>query len=169
MQNVAWPITIVHSDGLIWCTGLLLKNELSAMPVTTPGSAIGRTSRNVIASRPKKAKRLTTEAAAVPRKSAISVATPAALSERTSASRASWLCHTAVNHVVLKPAIGQLWMFEELNAYTQMRTSGSHRNSTSARAQTVNETRVARVSTTAPRMRPDASPRLGRGPSRQAG
>src|SRR5689334_13714617 len=116
MQNVAWPITIVHSDGLMWCTGLLLKNELRAMPVTTPGSAIGRTSRNVIASRPKNLKRLTTAAAAVPSSSAINVATAAALSERTSASRASWLCQAAVNHSVLKPAIGQLWMFDELNA-----------------------------------------------------
>src|SRR5215470_5024679 len=116
MQKVAWPITIVQSEGLSWWTGLLLKNELSAMPVTTPGRASGSTSRNVIASRPKNAKRLTTAAAAVPSKSAISVAAPAALSERTSASRASWLCHAAVNHLVLKPAIGQLWMFDELNA-----------------------------------------------------
>src|SRR5215470_1144453 len=116
MQNVAWPITIVHSDGVMWWTGLLLKNELSAIPVTTPGNAIGRTSRNVIASRPKNLNRLTTAAAAVPSRTAIRVATAAALSERTSASRASWLCHAALNHFVLKPAIGQLWMFEELKA-----------------------------------------------------
>src|SRR5690242_987069 len=116
MQNVAWPITIVHSDGLIWCTGLLLKNELSAMPVTTPGSAIGSTSRNVIASRPKKRKRLTAVAAAVPSTSAAAVARPAALSERKSADLASSFSHAERNHFVLKPEIGQLWMFEELNA-----------------------------------------------------
>src|SRR3954464_8530314 len=116
MQNVEWPITIVHSDGVRWWTGLLPKNELSAIPVTTPGNAIGRTSRNVIASRPKKRKRLTAAAAAVPSTSATSVASPAALSESTSASRASWSCHAVLNHFVLNPAIGQLWMFDELNA-----------------------------------------------------
>ena len=50
MQKVEWPITIVHSEGVRPWIGLLLTNEFSAIPVTTPGSAIGRTSRNVIAS-----------------------------------------------------------------------------------------------------------------------
>src|ERR671934_2070154 len=107
MQNVAWPITIVQSDGWI---ELNEKNELSAIPVTTPGSAIGKTSRKVTAFLPKKRNRETAAAAAVPSKSATPVAAPAALSERTSASRASGLSHAAVNHFVLKPAIGQLWM-----------------------------------------------------------
>jgi len=66
MQKVEWPITIVQSDGLRPWTGLFVKNEFNAIPVTTPGSAIGRTSRNVIASRPKKRKRLTAVAAARP-------------------------------------------------------------------------------------------------------
>ena len=86
------------------------------MPVTTPGSAIGRTSRKVTASRPKNLKRLTAAAAAVPRTIATVVASIAAFSDRISASRASWSCHAELNHFVLKPAIGQLWMFEELNA-----------------------------------------------------
>src|SRR6266545_2178558 len=116
MQNVECPITIVQSDGDRWCTGLFPKNELSAIPVTTPGSAIGRTSRKLIASRPKKRKRLTAAAAAVPSTSATTVARPPAFNESTSALRASSLCHAALNHLVLKPAIGQLWMFEELNA-----------------------------------------------------
>ena len=84
--------------------------------MTTPGSAIGRMSRNVIASRPKKRKRLTAVAAAVPSTSAIAVAIAAAFSDRTSALRASSLCHAAWNHLVLNPAIGQLWMLEELKA-----------------------------------------------------
>ena len=88
--------------------GLLLKNEFSAMPVTTPGSAIGRTSRNVTASRPKKRKRLTAAAAAVPRTTAMAVAITPAFSERMSALLASSLCHAAWNHLVLKPPIGQL-------------------------------------------------------------
>src|SRR5919198_3746435 len=108
MQNVEWPITIVQSDGLRWWTGLFEKKELRAIPVTTPGSAIGRTSRNVTASRPKNRKRLTAAAAAVPSTSAAAVARPAALSESTSELRASSLSHAARNHFVLKPAIGQL-------------------------------------------------------------
>src|SRR5207244_12005370 len=116
MQKVECPMTIVQREGLRPWTGLLLKKELSAIPVTTPGSAIGRTSRKVIASRPKKRKRLTAVAAAVPSMSAIVVAIPAAFSDRTRALRASSLCHAAWNHFVLKPAIGQLWMLDELNA-----------------------------------------------------
>src|SRR3989442_7392787 len=114
MQKVEWPITIVQSEGVRWWTGFCPKNELSAIPVTTPGRAIGRTSRKVIASRPKKRKRLTAVAAAVPSTSATAVATPAALSESLSASRASGLFQAEWNHFVVKPAIRQLWMFEEL-------------------------------------------------------
>src|SRR6266576_2290945 len=116
MQKVEWPITIVQRDGVRWCTGLLLKNEFSAIPVTTPGSAIGSTSSNVIASRPKKLNLLTAVAAAVPSSSATAVASPAVFNDRTSASRASWLCQAEPNHFVVNPAIGQLWMFDELNA-----------------------------------------------------
>src|SRR5213596_691764 len=135
MQKVEWPITIVQSEGVRWWTGFCPKNELSAMPVTTPGKAIGRTSRKVTASRPKNLKRLTAAAAAVPSTSATVVASTAAFSESTSASRASWSCHAKLNHFVLKPAIGQLWMFDELNAYTKISTSGSQRKSTTASAQ----------------------------------
>src|SRR5918912_2541805 len=116
MQKVACPMTIVQSEGLKSWTGLFLKNELSAIPVTTPGRAIGSTSRNVTASRPKKRNRLTAAAAAVPSTSATTVASPAAFSDSTSALRASSFSHAARNHFVLKPAIGQLWMFDELNA-----------------------------------------------------
>src|SRR5919197_1274920 len=116
MQNVAWPITIVQSVGLKWWIGLLAKKELSAIPVTTPGSAIGRTRRKLTASRPKKRNRLTAAAAAVPRTSAAAVARPAAFTERRSASRASVFSQAAWNHFVVKPGIGQLWMFEELKA-----------------------------------------------------
>ena len=78
-------MSIVQRDG--WIV-LNEKNELSAIPVTTPGRAIGSTSRKVMASRPKKRKRETAAATAVPRTSATAVARPAALSESRSASRA---------------------------------------------------------------------------------
>ena len=52
MQNVAWPTITVNSDRSIPST--CVKVEFSAMPVTIPGSAIGRMIRNEIVSRPKK-------------------------------------------------------------------------------------------------------------------
>src|SRR6266550_482350 len=164
MQKVECPITIVQSEGLRPCTGLFVKNELRAMPVTTPGRAIGRTSRKVIASRPKKRNRLTAVAAAVPRTSAIVVAIPAAFSDRTRALRASSLCHAAWNHFVLNPAIGQLWMLDELNAYTQIRTSGIQRNRTTRSVQKPSDNRAARVSTTTPRTRLHALRARGKRP-----
>ena len=47
---MAWPITIVSSPKFSF---QYVKYELSAMPVMIPGSAIGSTSRNETASRPK--------------------------------------------------------------------------------------------------------------------
>jgi hypothetical protein len=47
----------------------------------------------------------------------------------------------------VKPGIGQLWMFDELNAYRQISTSGNHRKKTTAAAQTARLNRVPRVST----------------------
>ena len=75
MQKVPWPITIVQSEnGMpeIWM------NEFRAMPVTTPGSAIGSTSSSDTDSRPKKRKRATANAAALPSRIAISAASEAA-------------------------------------------------------------------------------------------
>ena len=54
MQNVACPITIVVSENV---SPEKLMNEFNAMPVMIPGSAIGSTNRNEIASRPKNRKR----------------------------------------------------------------------------------------------------------------
>ena len=51
------------------------------MPVMIPGSAIGSTSRNETASRPKKRKRCTPNDAAVPSTSATAVASAAAFSD----------------------------------------------------------------------------------------
>src|SRR5438105_7533548 len=117
MQKVAWPTTIVQSEKVVnGQRAQKVKNELSAIPVMIPGSAIGRTSRNETASRPKKRKRWTAKAAALPRRSAMIVAAVAALIESTKAARASVLCHVDANHFVERPEIGQLWMFEGLKA-----------------------------------------------------
>src|SRR5580765_5585476 len=114
-QNVAWPITIVHID-TVMCPAM--KNELSAIPVTMPGSAIGSTSRNETASRPKNLKRATPTAAAEPSTSAAPVATSATRTESHNASRTSCECQATLNHFVVKPGIGQLCTFDELKAYT---------------------------------------------------
>ncbi len=50
MQNVAWPMMIVIIPSSI---PIARKAVLSAMPVTMPGSAIGRITMNEIVSRPK--------------------------------------------------------------------------------------------------------------------
>src|SRR5216683_1984368 len=113
MQNVACPITIVHSDRLIFPK---TKNELSAMPVTIPGSAIGSTSRNVIDSRPKNLKREIANAAIEPRISATVVAKNAASIESQIAERTSGEFHATLNHFVVNSVIGQLWTFDALNA-----------------------------------------------------
>ena len=84
------------------------------MPVMIPGSAIGSTSANETASRPKKRKRCTPNAAIEPRMTATSVAASPALNESVSASRISWSCHAGENHFVVSPAIGQLWTFDEV-------------------------------------------------------
>src|SRR3982075_244133 len=105
MQNVAWPITIVSSEKL---TPLKLMNELSAIPVMIPGSAIGRTSRNEIASLPKKRKRWTANAAIDPSTTAIAVESSPARTDSHSAWRISALCHVEENHFVDRPCRGQL-------------------------------------------------------------
>ena len=60
--------------------------SLSATPVTMPGRAIGRMTRNETVSRPKKRWRATAIEASVPSTSAIAVATAPTLSEVTNAS-----------------------------------------------------------------------------------
>ena len=94
-----------------------MKNELSAIPVTIPGSAIGRTSRNETASRPKNANRATAEGrgGAEDERDAGGyrpTRTDSQIAPRTSGSSTpTW------NQCVVKPAIGQLCTFDLSNAY----------------------------------------------------
>src|SRR4030088_2433197 len=113
MQKVAWPITIVSSENVRL---LKLMNEFSAIPVMIPGSAIGSTSTSDTASRPKKRKRSTANAAIVPSTIAIAVASSPARTDSHSAWRTSVLFQVEENQRVDRPGSGQLWMFEELNA-----------------------------------------------------
>src|SRR3954451_9689848 len=85
MQKVAWPtITVKRLSGTFstWVKVLLI-----ATPVTMPGRAIGRITRKLIASRPKKRCRATASEASVPRVRAMAVANTPAFSEVKNALR----------------------------------------------------------------------------------
>ena len=113
MQNVVWPTTIVQIER---DTPLKLKNELSAIPVMIPGRASGSTNIRLTTSRPKNVSRWMANAAQEPRISASAVAVSPACSERSSADRTSGSFHVELNHLVVRPGMGQLSMFEVLNA-----------------------------------------------------
>src|SRR5438034_11800785 len=108
---------------------LNVKNELSAMPVMIPGSAIGRTSKNETDSRPKKVNRAIANAAADPRRSADPVASSAARTDSQRAARTSCEGQATRNDFVVKAASGQLWMLDLLTACTMMSASGRQTNS----------------------------------------
>ena len=147
-------MTIVQSEKL---TPQRTKNELSARPVMIPGSAIGSTKRNETESRPKKRERERPNAASDPSTSATAVARSPARSDNQRAVRTSSSFHASVNHFVVNPGIGQLWMFEELKAYRAMIASGIQRNATMSTPHAHSPMRVARVSIRATRTRRGAS------------
>src|SRR4051794_41398083 len=112
MQKVAWPtMTVKRLSGTFstWVKVLLI-----ATPVTIPGKAIGRITRKLIVSRPKKRWRATAREASVPRTSAIAVAAIPALIEVKNASRAASLSNAFENHSVVKPGGGQARILLEL-------------------------------------------------------
>src|ERR671931_1400597 len=113
MQKVAWPTTIVHSDRL---SPLKAKKAFRAMPVMSPGSASGSTTTNETASRPKKRKRCTAKAAAEPSSRARAVAASPALTDSSKELRTSGFRQVSENHLSDRPGMGQLWMFDGLNA-----------------------------------------------------
>src|ERR1700686_4915225 len=113
MQNVAWPMMIVKRERL---TPPKLKNALSEIPVMIPGSASGSTNRRLTESRPKKDDRLIAKAAQDPRTSAMAVAGRPAWAESSNAVRTFGSFQVETNHLVVSPGIGQLSMFDVLNA-----------------------------------------------------
>ena len=73
----------------------------NASAVTIPGNAIGNTSANEIASRPKKVARAIAKEASDPSTSAITVAMMPTTNELMTGSRNAGLCHAVVNHDVV--------------------------------------------------------------------
>ena len=87
------------------------------MPVMIPGRASGRTSSRHTTSRPKNGMRCTAKAAQDPRTSAMAVAArPALQRQRPAQPGRLSSCQATENQCVVRPWIGQLWMFERLNA-----------------------------------------------------
>src|SRR3990170_3329129 len=87
-----------------------------AIPLTTPGRAIGRTRKNEIVWRPKKLNRCTATAARVPRTRASMVAVEAASSELTSALVTAGFDAASPNQWNVKLTGGHAWRRLELNA-----------------------------------------------------
>src|SRR5215472_7631113 len=125
MQNVACPMTMVSVPS--WMP-VKEKNEFSAIPVMIPGSAIGSTSRNEMASRPKKRNLCRAKATAEPSSLARTVATSPTRTDSRNARRTCGSCHARLNQCGVKPVMGHVWMFDGLNAYSTMSTIGTNRN-----------------------------------------
>src|SRR5690242_10165684 len=143
MQKVVWPTTIVSVDS---GTPPKLNAAFSAIPVTMPGSARGRMNSRLTASRPNQVILLMASAAKDPRTSASAVAPSPTSSERPRAVRICSSFHVEANHLSVKPGMGQLWMFDVLNAYTRMRTIGVKRKSSTSATQTRRIIRVQKPS-----------------------
>src|SRR5215218_8246354 len=114
MQKVAWPtITVKRLSGTsrTWVKVLEI-----ATPVTIPGRAIGRITRKLIVSRPKKRWRATAREASVPSTMAIDAATAPAFSEVKKASRAGSSLNAWLNQWVVKPGGGHSSILLELKA-----------------------------------------------------
>src|SRR6266571_4906500 len=113
MQKVVWPTTMVQNER---GKPPKLKNALSEMPVMIPGKAKGSTKSRLMASRPKNVMRWMANAALDPRIKASAVAASPACTESASAVRISASSHDAVNHLSVRPGMGQLSMLDVLNA-----------------------------------------------------
>ena len=97
---------------------------LSAMPVITPGRAIGRTRRKLIDSRPKNEWRCTAIAASVPSTSAIATAPRAASIEFRNATGIAGFESASPNQRRVNPGGGQAMNRLSLKAWMPTRISG---------------------------------------------
>ncbi len=103
----------------------LLIVVLSAMPVTMPGRAIGRTSANDSVSRPKKWKRCTASAASVPRISARTVAPNPTWIDRIRALCSSGFWNAAEYQEVVQLVMGHDCARSALKEYRTTMNSGT--------------------------------------------
>ncbi len=98
-QKVAWETTSENRPS--WMPKIVRNALARAIPVTTPGSAIGSTISRDTVSRPKNRKRWRASAAMVPSTSATAVAISATSTETTIALRAPGFSRAADHHCVV--------------------------------------------------------------------
>ena len=127
MQNVAWPTMIMNRPALIPNTGCstFWIVDCSAIPVTMPGSAIGRITSTLITRLPKKSKRVSASASSAPSASAIAVAPSPAFTDVNSASRGPWACAPSSHHSVVNDGGGQPKVRSALNELSVTTASGT--------------------------------------------
>jgi hypothetical protein len=97
----------------------------SAIPVTIPGSAIGRITNSEMASRPKNRYRCKANAAAVPRTRLIAVAASPARTLVASAARAPALSAVVSHQRSVQPEGGQANVASALNELRTTTTNGT--------------------------------------------
>src|SRR5512143_3961531 len=107
----------------------ILTADWRAMPVTIPGKAIGSTTKNEMASRPKNLKRETASANNVPKNKAMAVAAIATTTDKTNESRKPWLPAVMPNQSVVKPGGGKVKVRSSVvKAYSKMIANGKYKN-----------------------------------------
>lgn len=126
MQNVACPtITVNRPSWIPSGDSTVRKALLSAMPVTMPGSAIGRMTSSDTVSRPKNRYRCTANAAIVPSTHATAVAPRPALTEVHSADRTPPFCQARDHHSPVTWVGGQANVLSALNELISTTNSGT--------------------------------------------
>ena len=117
MQKVAWPTMIVKRPALMPKTGLstFWMTDWSAIPVTMPGSAIGRITSSEIELRPKNLYRVSASASRLASTRAIAVAPSPASTDVRRASRGPGALSATDHHLVVRPGGGQPNVRSELN------------------------------------------------------
>ena len=123
MQNVACAITTVRKPRSM--PSMVRKALLRAMPVTMPGSAIGRMISSDTVLRPKKRVRRSASPASVPSTRAITVASSATSRLVSSASRAPVLWAASFHQCSVNPLGGQANVRSTLKEFTSTRPSGT--------------------------------------------
>src|SRR5687768_1962837 len=123
MQNVACAITIVQVLNPISRRAI---DDRRAMPVTMPGSAIGRITRNETASLPKNFVRYTAAASRLPNTRAIPVAAEATTTDRRRARQIAGFLNATSNQSSVNPGGGNRKLEDwEVNANSRMMSSGA--------------------------------------------
>jgi hypothetical protein len=126
MQNVVCPIAIVQNPGAM---SARWNAELSAMPVTMPGRAIGRMKPIAIRSLPRNVLRASASAASVPSTTAARVAPSATSADNISASSTSGRVNACENQRAVTPFGGNVKALSSvLKAYTATSRMGTYRN-----------------------------------------